>query len=345
METSMALHAERHRGGLLLPMILSEQDVAKGAKLIGKRQALKLIVEPTDNGYALTPRGERELSQLVRLIRTHRPALSGSRAGFPAPSPYHADRAAQRLELARIVRRPPEAVAGPTPLPILVGRREDRPDKFALSQIPNRLLPRVLGERSIETYTMPWPAGALRHREQALAWLDQEIGSFANGADTWVVYCQPAAEDMRSEGGPEACVRLWCDLWERHARDDRKLQLPFLDLREDCFPAPRRLWWRRERFTLWERVQEYCGRIAPSYRNVAPICMPAFTHVSWACVEEWLHDEGGETLDDHRGARLRAALANRFDHSGMPMEIWADSVRAVLEDETERTQSKIGGAP
>jgi hypothetical protein len=313
----------------VFPLALSASELDGSASLIGRRQSFKTYVEVSGTGFELTPRGERAVDELVEALRSARTETADPTRPKKSPldvaSPYFADRAAQRQNLASALAQARHQAERPMILPIVTGSYEDRPDKFALSQLPQRLLPRVLRVHECEAISLGWPYCAHSSPERAQDILSYEMADLDPLPRAAVLYIQPPPADLRNFDDVRACLFLWCKFWSSRADADRLGGcLPVIDLRvEEPEPPFAGRWWRRTGFRVDQHLPGIVAELAAQFQNLTILPLPPLAPVSWNCVEDWLREEVSPLLGDYRTGRYRHLLQRYFSRRGMHMESWA----------------------
>ncbi|MBY8823257.1 toll/interleukin-1 receptor domain-containing protein [Sphingomonas colocasiae] len=338
MEAAVAEFREERDGCPIFPLPLSQAELERGASLIGRRQGFKTYVEQGDDdqrgAWRLTERGARDVGELIAELRkAHRTAAGPRTITLEMPSPYLADRHAQAIDMADALRGAGTAPEPRLVLPVMLGTRDDRPDKFALHQLPDRLVPRLLRVDGCETVSLPWPHYARHDPRRAARFLRDEIDDQGAAQGALIVYAQPRSEDLRSPVAISACLELWCATWhDWAAMDRRRALLPVLDLRTDLMgrPALAKLSALfRRRGSIASRLQAQAGPLSERYPSVMPLVLPPLGRITWSCIEEWLRDEVGAALGEARAADYRARLDRSVPHAGLEMERWARHVRQM----------------
>jgi hypothetical protein len=336
-ELAIAEFREAHEGIPVFPLALSSAELGRSAALIGRRQSFKTFVETGVSAFELTDRGERAMEELIDALKnaaSERPlARSLQAVSLEKASPYFADRTAQSQDLHAALRRCQEG-APRLVLPIITGSYEDRPDKFALNQLPCRLLPRVLRTAGCEAITLAWPHCALHARSRAIELLREELYDVDPAPACAVFYTQPPPEQLGSREALAACLSLWADFWAEPENLRRAGgSVPLIDLRIEAASAPQRLW------QMWKRnvareprlaVSAIAASLEPHHSCVRLVPLPPFTSVTWHCVEDWLREEVSPVLGEYRTAQYRRLLQRYFHRDGMTMESWARRAHEVF---------------
>lgn len=336
MEAAVADFREQDAGIPVFPLALSQAELEGGTSLIGRRQGFKVYVAPEKvpsaqadeiERHALTGRGEIEISLLVeRLLACQAKPSSASLARSElAVSPYLADRSPQSYDIADLLRAAQREENAPLHLPVLLGSIADRPDKFALMKLPQRIIPHILRPLKCPAITVPWPHCVLSDPERALRLLVEEIVHHLPFPDAIVIYAQPAASDLATQDGLRSCLSLWCRTWSMITNpNSHGVLLPILDVRTDLLQRNTgfaRIW--RGRNNAKETVDTMCAALNQDYQNVSIRALPPFSPVGWNCVEEWLRDEVALTVSEAAMSVYRNGLTNGFSRTGLTMEDWA----------------------
>ncbi|HEX8449646.1 MAG TPA: hypothetical protein VF652_08655 [Allosphingosinicella sp.] len=328
-ELAIADFRELNDGTPIFPLALSATELDGAASLIGRRQSFKTYVEVGETGFQLTQRGDRGVDELVEALRACRGAaadpVKSKRSPLEVASPYFADRAAQRQNLSSALSRTRNQVEAPRILPIVTGAYEDRPDKFALSQLPQRLLPRVMRVNECEAISIGWPYCALSSPQRALEILAYEIAELDPLPRAAVLYTQPPPGNLQSPEDVKACLWLWCKFWSSPENSETMRScLPVIDLRVEERESPfASLWRRRAAFRLEQQLPAIVSDLAEQLPDLTILTLPPLAPVSWNCVEDWLREEVSPLLGDYRTGRYRSLLRRGFTKQGMHMEPWA----------------------
>ena len=315
----------------IFPIGLAEGELERGGSLTRNKQGFKTFVEPGDDGYVLTARGEIETDLLIQALLKAQAAPSRPAARHDLPvSPYFADRTAQTQDLAFALRRARDAQAGPLQLPVLIGTRRDRPETFARDYLPQKLLPALLRVQEWGTARIRWPHCLRQDPERALAYLiDEIIGEDGELTPETVLHAQPPAADLGRPGGLRMCLELWCRAWsDLSRRADTSRIVPVLDIRSETLPLAARLTsFSRGHLLIGKAigaVEDTISRLSPP---VALLPLAPLGRISPQCAEDWLDDELQGHMDRALADRLRAVLLGSVRASGLVMEDWASHAR------------------
>lgn len=336
MEAAVADFREQDAGVPVFPLPLSQAELEGGTSLVGRRQGYKLYVAPENaplgiadeiERHALTRRGEIEIDLLIdRLLACQaKPSSTVSSRPELAVSPYLADRSPQSFDIADLLRAAQKEESAPLHLPVLLGGIADRPDKFALMKLPQRIIPHILQPLKCPAIAVPWPHCILSDSERALRLLVEEIVHHQPWPDAVVIYAQPAASDLATPDGLRSCLSLWCRAWSTVTNaNNHGVLVPILDVRTDLLQRRTgfaRMW--RGPNNAKEAVDAICAALNQDYQNVSIRALPPFSTVSWNCVEEWLRDEVATTVSEASMSVYRNGLTNGFSRTGLAMEDWA----------------------
>ena len=345
MEAAVAEFREIEAKVPTYPIPLSQRELEGGAALIGRRQGFKLYVEPGADGFSLTPRGERDLAALIEtILKCHSTAPPGVKPPAGAMvSPYFADRSAQCFDIADRFRGAGSVGRNRLSLPILLGAVEDRPDKFALAQLPQRVLPRFLPAPEAQIVSLPWPHCVQLNPDRALRLFLEEFGSADATTYPIIVYAQPPGQDLATPRGVHACLALWCRIWsELSASSQDPVFVPVLDIRTDLARSGARFGWPWRRDTrVANDLRASVAALEASFPHVELYPSTPLGPVTWDCVETWLREELAPTMSEEDAATVRARLRNGFGQQGMAMEDWAASARAVIAALTDETRERM----
>lgn len=335
-ELAIADFRELNQGIPVLPLTLSAAELAGAAPLIGRRQSFKTYVEAGEEGFVLTARGGRAMEELLDALReansAKAPELPARSKPLELASPYFADRTPQRQDLGSALIRAREDSARPRILPFVTGTYEDRPDKFALSQLPHRLLPRVMRVEGCEAIPVAWPYCASSAPDRAIDILSYEIADLDPLPQAAVIYSQPPPDQLVSAEAVRACLILWCRFWDSpavHGRLDGCL--PILDLRISRAASPFvGRWFGSSAFRLERHLDLIASEVAADFQRLRLLPLAPLAPVTWNCVEDWLREEVAPVLGEHRTSRYRSLLHRYFDHGGMNMERWAHRAHEIF---------------
>lgn len=322
---------------------LSPEALDYSVEQIGFRECSRAFVKMVGTRYRLTPRGEREVDDLIEELlaaqRQSRP-LSWRRLSSETPaemaSPYFANREPQKEDIRRAIGDWEQGSSAIMPLPVLFGTWHDCPNQFALTQVRKRLLPAIYRTGPWERITLHLSRYSHWQPDSAVSGLVRELRDRESFPRAAVVYAMASPEQVATPRALETTLHLWCQLWSVFREDSGAKLLPILDIRSDLVSVQRswitRLRIVRENSVSLQRLKSAVAVLNDRHQAIELRPTSPFGMVSWHCVEQWLADEVQGVLREPDRIRVEGSFRRLFEaRSTMTMAQWAEKAVDVLE--------------